>query len=297
MMAPQMGKRNDLDKVDLSVPAEPTKRKNSANNKRIKKTAAQLSPGSRIGRQVKKGARKPPPVPKNKSLEEIEEMDPDDPAFKNPEGMKRVVRNPDDWKDMVRADKQRRANERRAKVRKGEAKVVKAVEILENPSTAKERRDGIYDEEKAIAEGILGLDDWDDEELIRGYRRNRNGKFGPPPKAIPREIQMELFRRLVARGDRKLKTAYIKSIEGLIFLSEESSSDKVRLEAIRELMNRVVGKVPDRVHVAQEQPWEQFLADAIVPMPVGDEDDSAPMGEAVDRPALPIRPYMEEPAP
>jgi hypothetical protein len=43
--------------------------------------------------------------------------------------------------------------------------------------------------------------------------------------------------------------------------------------------------VPDRVHVATEQPWEQFLADSI--QPVGDEWIPDAKGEDVDRPALP----------
>jgi hypothetical protein len=124
----------------------------------------------------------------------------------------------------------------------------------------------VYDEDKVIAEGILSLDDWDDEELIRGYRRSRNGRWGPAPKYIPREVQLEVFRRLVQRGDRKMREAYLKSISNLVDLSEDASSEKVRLDAIKELMNRVVGKVPDRVHIGVEQPYESILADALVPL-------------------------------
>jgi hypothetical protein len=140
------------------------------------------------------------------------------------------------------------------------------VEVLSSPTTKEEHALGIYDEEKAIAEGILTLDDWDDEELVRGYRRNRSGKFGAAPKYVPREVQQEAFRRLVSRGERKMRAAYMKTIENLVSLAHDASSEKVRLDAQRELLNRVVGKVPDRMLVAREEPWEGILADSLVPL-------------------------------
>jgi hypothetical protein len=57
------------------------------------------------------------------------------------------------------------------------------------------------------------------------------------------------------------------TIENLVDLAHHASSEKVRLEAQKELLNRVVGKVPDIVVGAQiEQPWENILADTIIPM-------------------------------
>jgi hypothetical protein len=124
----------------------------------------------------------------------------------------------------------------------------------------------VDDEDRLIAESILDLEDWDNEELIRGYRRNRSGRFGEAPKYISREIQQEAFRRLIGRGERKMKQAYVEAVEALVKLARSADSEKVRLDAIKTLMERVVGKVPDVVQVSREQPWEAMLADAIVPL-------------------------------
>jgi len=81
-------------------------------------------------------------------------------------------------------------------------------------------------------------------------------------------------------------------VEDLVELAQSARSEKVRLEAIREIQNRVVGKVPDRVHVAQDQPYEGILADSMVPIadvpPIDlevDDDGTArmlPSGDGVE---------------
>lgn len=269
-------KRNTLDKIELEVMADVQKR----GHKRRRYKPGQKS---RVAESVRKGGRKPPPVP-DKNLKEIVEMDPHDPAFRDPTGVGRprrwhdtdgsVKEEPTSWKDKIRADRQRKANDRRARVRKWEAEVVVAAKVLKDVKNKKGPDGGeiprsqidVYDEDKLIAEAILNLDEWDNEELIRGYRRNRNGKFGVPPKYIPREIQQEAFRRLIARGERTLKGAYVKSIEELVDLAQNADSEKVKLDAIKTVLERVAGKVPDKVLVAREEPWEGILADAIVPL-------------------------------
>lgn len=264
-----VGKRNELADLEDAVATEVEVRR----KKRVK---VDKTDRTRIARDVRKGIRKPPPVPRARSLAEIHDMDPQSKLLRHPDGRPRKhfvaedsveIRDDLPFRDTVRADRQRRANERRGRARKGEAEVVKAREVLERPSNARENKLDIYDEERAIAEGILSLDDWDNQELIRGYRRSRDGKFGKPPKYIPREVQHEAFRRLVHRGNRKFREAYMQTVEDLIELAHTSSSDKVKLEAQKELLNRIVGKVPDIVVGAQmEQPWENILADSIVPL-------------------------------
>jgi hypothetical protein len=299
MMVDVGSKKNDLDQIEIDVATEIAERRRHRKKYR---------PGdqTRIARDVRKRKREPPPVPKNKSLKEIHDMDPQHASLSR---QAKTVRKhfvsdnslelkPDlSFKDSVRADKQRRANERRGKIRKWEAEVTKAQEVLSVTTNGKDHALDIFDEERAIAEGILSLDDWSNEELIRGYRKNRNGKFGKPPRYIPREIQQEAFRRLVQRGNRTLRKAYMKSIEGLIQLAMDAGSEKVRLDAQREILNRVVGKVPDIVVGAtMEQPYESILADSIIPIsaePIDMElDDSGiahmvPYPEDVPRPPSP----------
>lgn len=257
-------KRNGL--VDLDI--------NKATPRRDlrKKTKTMYPAGghTRIADEVRSNDRLPPPVPKNKSLAEIHAMDPEDPQFRHPQGHPRkwTGDESDDelsWRDIIRRNEQlNSSNPQRAKIRKYEAEVMKAKEILEQPSSGNDLE--VYDEDRALAEGILTFDDWDDEELVRGFRRNRSGNFGRPPKFIPREVQQEAFRRLVHRGEGKLRGAYIKTIDNLIDLAHSSTSDKVRLEAQKELLNRVVGKVPDRMMIATDAPWQDMLADSLVPV-------------------------------
>lgn len=271
--------KNKLGELDLEKKAE-------RRTVRRRRKAYPEGGNTRIAKARRAGQRKPVPVPKGKSLIEVREMDPHDEGFRHKVGRKRRWHNPDgspkekpaSWKDEVRAYRQRKANDRRARVRKYEAEVILAQKVIKNKS--KPQADGtqidIYDEDKLVAESILDLEDWDDEELIRGYRRNRNGKFGVAPKYIPRELQQEAFRRLIARGDRTMKGAYVKSINKLVDLAQNADSEKVRLDAIKTVLERVAGKVPDKVLVAREEPWEGILADAIVPLSEADPIELIP---------------------
>jgi hypothetical protein len=249
--------------------------------KRKKKTRATRNPQkdgavkklghTRAGNDVRKGKRKPPPVP-DASFEQIKAMDPDDPAFKHPQGGPRKTENTKDlpWKEAAKRDKQRRSNARRAKIRKHEALVVKAVQergivrgSVDNPT-----------DNALVADHILDLDDWDREELIRGYRRNRNGKFGQPPKYIPREVQQECWKRLVKIGEKELKGAYLDVVKNLINLAKGTDDDgdpleipaKVQLEASKEVMERLVGKIPEHLRVSPDAPWQDYLADSLEPV-------------------------------
>lgn len=253
-------------------------RKKAKTSKRV--VGARKTTGGRrnANREVKtERKRKSVPRPKNKTSDEIKQMDPDDPQFKHPRmgpERKEHVTTEDTSKlslqELVRREKQRSSNATRARARKAEAvAAAKAEEIklARRETVGDELQD---DETTLIAAGELELDDWDAQELARGYRRGRNGRFGPPPKYIPREVQQEAFRRLVRRGERVLKEAYLDTIEELINLAANAESEKVRLDALTKIQERLVGKVPDRVHVGADTPWQDMLAESLVPM--GDDD-------------------------
>lgn len=253
------------------------RRKKPKKKPRAIKHAGKKTKGQRtsIAKEVRKGNRKPPPVPEGKSLEEIAELDPDDPSFKHPQGRKRKHQDvPNEelaWTDSIRKDRQKRANARRAKVRKREAEIVKTEERrrIEKGTSGKgpaAKGAGLELEDQMYADGLLDMDDWDDEELIRGYRRKRNGKFGSPPKYIPREVQQAAMKIVIRRGRKKMEGAFIKATENLVKLAQSADSEKVRLEATKEVLDRVAGKVPEHLKVQGEAPYEAFLADSLVPM-------------------------------
>jgi hypothetical protein len=266
--------KNALGKVELGVAREHKTRRKRHRYKQLAR-AREAGIKTRIGKKVAKGTKLVPPVPENKTLAEIREMPAESVEFRHPQGRPRRWHNPDGsvktepetWRDVIRREHQRYYNEQRDRVRKWEAEVVVAQKVLSKRSRDPRLPESqVDDEDRLIAESVLDLEDWDNEELIRGYRRNRSGRFGEPPKYISREIQQEAFRRLIGRGERKMKQAYIEAVEQLVKLARSANSEKTRLEAIKVLMERVVGKVPDIVHVSQEAPWEAMLADAIVPL-------------------------------
>lgn len=97
---------------------------------------------------------------------------------------------------------------------------------------------------------------WDDEELRRGYRRNKAGVFDErnAPEVIPRAVYNELWRRTIATCNEMMRTAMPEAIAVLIELAK---SDKVkdadRIKAIQMIMDRVLGKVPEKVLVAETE--------------------------------------------
>lgn len=249
--------------------------------KDLSKLEAETARDFKASRKAKpKGARKrndyrtrlPVPVPKNKSLQEIKDMDPEDPQFRHKYGPKPNPRiHTDDTKGMSMTELRNREKaksvvKQRAKVRKAEAVSAKAMEVTRK--RRKKDADGniIEDEEMLIAEGVLDLEDWDNEELVRGYRRQRNGRFGTPPKYIPREVQQEALRRLYKRGERKMQEAYMDIVERQISLATGAESEKVMLEAQKAIQERLVGKVPDTIRVGVESPWQDMLADSLIPV-------------------------------
>lgn len=283
----QVKKRNQLDKIEKLTADELDRRRGT------------------VARRPKKKKSKGVKLPKNKTAAEIKEMDPDDPSFKHPQGRKRKYDYDDPnldtsqmtLREIGRYEKQQSANRQRAKARKKDA--VAAATAREeglderhsgsagyaiDPITGKHVQ--MHDEDVLIADGKLDLDDWDEEELIRGYRRGRNGRFPEPPKFIPREVAQEAFRRLTRIGERKLRQSYVKAIEALVALAlDEDTPAKVKLEAIKEIQNRTVGKTPD-VLVSTEAPWQDMLVDSVIPI---DEADALDVRGTVRR-SLPTGP-------
>jgi len=318
-------RKNSLSRTEAVTAADIERaRKKPRKAKQTKTTAKTTTGRTKSVADSRKRDRLPTPVPKNKNSDEIKAMDPDDPAFKNPQGAKRkrdysgkADTSKMSFHEVIRLEKQESANRLRAKQRKHEAVVEKLSEEtyrdgngpVSSVLDADGKRNSIYAEDALIAEGKLTLDDWDEQELIRGYRRGRNGRFGDPPKYIPREVQQEAFRRLVRVGERKMRQQYLNIIDELINLATDRTvSDKTRLEAIKEVQNRVVGKTPEMV-VTTEAPWQDMLVDSVLPLSevdalivpgrvLTDGNDPLPDGGGSTKPvAASVSPAREDPLP
>lgn len=113
-----------------------------------------------------------------------------------------------------------------------------------------------------LLNGILKVEDLDDEELSKGMLKAVDGSFrGRPPKVIPQELVGAMRREWLSRAEAKLREAlYEGGIKTLTQLSTDLTVDpNVRLRAATLLMERTMGKVPDKVQIAAEDPVEALF--------------------------------------
>jgi hypothetical protein len=110
--------------------------------------------------------------------------------------------------------------------------------------------------------GTITVEDLDDEEVAQGRLRSADGTFrGRPPTVIPAELVQAMKREWLSRANARLSEALLeKGIGTLTDLAGDPLVDPaVRLRAADLLMNRTMGKVPDKIEVAAEDPVETLF--------------------------------------
>lgn len=110
----------------------------------------------------------------------------------------------------------------------------------------------------------LGL--WDDEELMRGQRRDKHGSWGGrPPKVVPKAIHDELVRRKMSSAHELLRDNVVSAVEVLIEIAHDNSAEPgVRLKAASLILDRVLGKASERVQISVEPAWAVALRGAVI---------------------------------
>lgn len=114
-----------------------------------------------------------------------------------------------------------------------------------------------------------GLVHASEEELMRGQRRSKTGKFqGRPPKVVPMAVHNELVRRKMSQAHDLMRDNVVKATEVLVEIAQDKEVDPaVRLRAVAMIHDRVLGKAPDKVQMEAAitmQPWELAIEGAIV---------------------------------
>jgi len=119
-----------------------------------------------------------------------------------------------------------------------------------------------------LLRGEISVEDLDDEEVARGQLRASDGTFrGRPPKAVPADLVQAMRREWLSRAEAKLREAlHEHGIGTFVELAKDPLVDAaVRLRAADLIVQRTMGKVPDKVVLAAEDPVEslfrQILAD------------------------------------
>jgi hypothetical protein len=131
-----------------------------------------------------------------------------------------------------------------------------------------------------LLNGVITVQDLDDEELARGQCRDADGSFtSRPGKKMPREIHQEMIRRLLSRGDEIWRRGYNVAIRvHLEIAADPNNSPGDRMRAAQYLIERVAGKTPERIQLAAEDPVETLFR-RILADPDGLLEPAAPVRE------------------
>jgi len=123
----------------------------------------------------------------------------------------------------------------------------------------------------AILNGTEDLTLWSDEELLRGHRKDRNGRWsGRPPKVVPLAVHQELTRRRLDEAYQLLREDLVGAVQLLGQVVRDKEADnKDRIKAAELIINRVMGKPTERVELSTRSRWEEALDTALV---YSDED-------------------------
>lgn len=113
-----------------------------------------------------------------------------------------------------------------------------------------------------LLQGHLKVEDLDDDELARGQLKAADGTFrGRPPRVVPSELVQAMRREWLSRAEAKLREALMDhGIGTLVELARNRNIDEgVRLRAAERLIERTMGKVPDKIEVRAEDPIEALF--------------------------------------
>lgn len=115
-----------------------------------------------------------------------------------------------------------------------------------------------------LIDGEITFADLDDDEIAQGRLRASDGTFrGRPPDLIPRQLYTELLRELRTRGQRMFQQNLFQAIDTLSEIAEGAEKDSDAIAAAKEIITRVLGKVPDKVEITDSRSaFEEGLEEA-----------------------------------
>jgi hypothetical protein len=125
---------------------------------------------------------------------------------------------------------------------------------------------------KGSTDVLIGKDDlseWDEEELRRGRKRDKDGGWrGRDPVIVPKAIHDELVKRTLNKANKML----IDNLENAVVVLTELVMDpkvdaKDRVKAIDMIMNRAMGREPQKLEVKGEAKWQAAITHSIVSLP------------------------------
>jgi hypothetical protein len=121
----------------------------------------------------------------------------------------------------------------------------------------------------AILHGEDDLSGWTEEELERGQRRDRNGRWsGKRPTVVARALYDELTRRKLSAASDLLRDNTYAAVQVLTDIAKDPDAEnRDRITAAKLIIERVMGKEPIRLDVQVKAKWEQALEASVVSLP------------------------------
>lgn len=114
-----------------------------------------------------------------------------------------------------------------------------------------------------LLDGELGVDELDDQELENFRGRDIDGEFKGRIRPIPASIRNKIRQRLINKMQAGFESFLPRAQALLEEIAESSEQDSARVKAIDLLLQRGAGKVPDRMVLVDEDPWDTILNDVL----------------------------------
>lgn len=115
--------------------------------------------------------------------------------------------------------------------------------------------------------GLLTVEDMDDEELRAGRMRDNLGRIPKVNKSME-NIPRDLYDAMVAEHQTRTQERYRQNMDAALdtilgIMVDPAVEPKDRLDAAKHVKEQVMGKTPERVQVQLQQkaPWEEMFAD------------------------------------
>ncbi len=132
---------------------------------------------------------------------------------------------------------------------------------------------------RAIVSGKEDLSSWTNEELERGMKRDRNGRFRRPSEMIARQVHDALVRRKMRKAYNLLRESTYDAVRTLREIVDDRDADAgVRVKAAELILDRTLGKAPQTVEITADLPFQRMIAAAIV----GTEEQASEASEVID---------------
>lgn len=96
--------------------------------------------------------------------------------------------------------------------------------------------------------------------MARGYPRAEDGSFRGRPSVIPTVVHQRIQRELFARAGEKLKANLLAAAQTMASIAADEEQDpKVRMDAAKWVIERLMGKTPDVAVTMDEKRYEKLL--------------------------------------